>query len=154
MGLKNPARLLAAFLAGVPVCLFGQTMVEHAAISGAGTAAAASAKSAGSALGNALKKLDRTSAAAAGKTQSAPTHPVAESKASPAAPAEPRKPERLYEDPAGIKVGLSSSDLLERFGQAAMTVTGDAGEQTLYYSGKDGRQTAVRLRDGKVVSVT
>jgi hypothetical protein len=118
--------------------------VEHAAISGAAATAAGSVKNAGSAISGVLKNLDSTatpSVSAAKKKPGATATPSAV----------PPKAVQTYEDPSGIKAGMTSAELLRRFGEAAMTVTGESGEQTLYYSRKDGSgQLAVRVADGQV----
>lgn len=136
---------LLFFLTALPVCLSAQTIVEHAVISGGTTAAAAAAKGAAGTIAGALKKLDSTldttAKAAAGPTENQP---------SPA----PSPPARTYEDAAGIKPGLSAAELRQRFGDPSMRITGDDGDQTLYYTQKDGRGiTLVRIAAGKVLSV-
>lgn len=157
MRVKNNLGMVGLCLAGLPV-LIGQTMVEHATISGAAATAAGSVKNVGSAISGALKNLDTTATSAAKKKRSAAGPQAASSPAAPS-PATPSatlpKAVQTYEDPAGIKAGMSSAELVRRFGEASMTVTGESGEQTLYYSRKDGTgQMAVRVVDGQVVSVT
>ena len=162
MKLKRNFGLVVLSLAGLPVCLSGQAIVEHAATSGAAaTAVAGSAKNAGKAISGALKNLDGT-LDAAGKKKHSAVAPAQSSTARPGTPdpspvkqqsPDPPKPAKVYEDPLGIKAGMSYVELLRRFGEPAMKVT-SGGEQTLYYSRRDGRgQAEVRVMDGEVLSV-
>jgi hypothetical protein len=147
MSVKKNLRCML-FLAGLPASLAGQAMVEHAAISGGAATAAGSAKSAASAIGGTLKKLDGGLDAAGKETQAA-TAP-ARSRAA----ARHSKPAKTYEDPVGIKAGMSDLELLRRFGGPSMRITSESGEQTLYYAQKDGRApTQVRVSGGQVLSV-
>jgi hypothetical protein len=140
--------LCTFFLAALPASLAGQAMVEHAAISGGAATAAGSAKSAASAIGGTLKKLDGALDTAGKETQSA-TAP-ARSRAA----ARHSKPAKTYEDPAGIKAGMSDLELLRRFGEPSMRITNESGQQTLYYVQQDGRgPTQVRVSGGAVLSV-
>lgn len=49
---------------------------------------------------------------------------------------------------------MSYVELLRRFGEPSMQISSGSGEQTLYYSRKDGGgQTQVRVLGGQVLSV-
>ena len=122
--------------------------------------AAGSAQSAGRAIGGALKNLDGTLDTAGKKTHSAIPH-ARSSVARPEVPvssltkrqsAAPSQTAKIYEDPAAIKAGMAFDELLRRFGEPSMQVTGDSGEQTFYYFGKAG-QTQVRILSGQVLAV-
>jgi hypothetical protein len=142
MRLKKNLGLMILCLYGPSGCLIGQTIVEHAAISGGTATVAGSAKSAAETISRALKSLDGTLDTAVKK------NPVAVS-------SQPSKPSvKIYEDPAGIKAGMSFTELLRRFGEPSMTVSGENGEQTLFYLQKDGGQTPVHVLGGKVVAAT
>lgn len=160
MRVKKHLTLLVLSLGGLPGYLAAQATVEHSAISGATSTLAGAAGNAAKAIDGALQKLDgtldaatkRAAGPAQAKTSAAKNRASAAAPAAP--PAEPLKPARVFEDPAGIKAGLSYADLLSRFGEPAMQITGDNGEQTLFYSRKDGRgQTQVRVAGGQVRSV-
>lgn len=147
---------LSLFLAVLPVHLAGQAMVEHAVISGATATAAASAKGAAGSISGALKKLDGTFDKASDKAAKKPASATVTATASVAAlqPAAPAKPAKIYEDPKEIKTGLTDVELLRRFGDPAMRITGDGGDETFYYSQKGGLETAqVRVSGGRVVAV-
>jgi len=139
-------------LAGLPGCLAGQAIVEHTAISGGAATAAGSAKSAASAIGGALKKLEK------GKSATAPAESGDRIGISIASPpkqpsADPSKSAKTYEDPVEIKPGMSGVELLRRFGEPSMRITGDSGEQTLYYGRMDGRgPIRVRVSGGQVLA--
>jgi hypothetical protein len=162
MNLKKNLGVVALSLAGLPGCLVAQAIVEHAAISSGVAAVAGSARSAADAIGGALKNLDGT-LDTAGKKRHSATAPARSSVARARAPipsptkqqsADPAKPAKTYEDPVEIKAGLSYVELLRRFGEPSLQISGDSGEQTLYYSQKDGRgQTEVRVLGGQVLSV-
>ena len=147
-------RLITVFLLlpGIPAGLMGQAIVEHAAAASAATAAGAvtTRKTAG-AISEALKRLDRTAASATRKT-AVTAEPTRQAMPSTAATA-PAAPAKVYEDAANIQPGLSADELRRRFGPAALSVSGEDGGQTLYYSRKDGTQIAVRMVDGCVQSV-
>jgi hypothetical protein len=148
--------------AGLPACLAGQAIIEHAVISGGAATAAGSTKGAAGAIDGVLKKLDGTLDTAGKKPHSATAHAkssVARAAApavSPIAPqlAEPSESAKTYEDPVGIKAGMPYLELLRRFGAPSMQITSGGGEQTLYYFQKDGRaQTQVRVSGGQVLAV-
>jgi hypothetical protein len=154
-------------LAGMTTAAFSQTLVEY----GLGTAAAGTAGAAGAGGGgisgvfsNLSKTLNTTTDRAAKAGTAAPAKaatpkakPAATAQAAPAAeaapaPAEPPKPAVVYEDPAGIKVGMERAELLSRFGEPVMKImTGGASESLMY----DTRESAVdvEMRSGKVYSV-
>jgi hypothetical protein len=67
-------------------------------------------------------------------------------------PAEPPKPAVVYEDPAGIQVGMERAELVRRFGEPTMGITTGAGREAFTYETKD-RRLELELRDGKVASV-
>jgi hypothetical protein len=147
--LRKNFRLLF-FLAGLPGCLAGQVIIEHAAISGGAATVAGSAKNAANAIGAALKRFDGTLDSAGMKGQSA----TARAGSAEPQPADAAKPAKLYEDPVAIKTGMSDLELLRRFGEPSMRITGDSGEQTLYYARQDGGGLAqVRVSGGQVLSV-
>lgn len=112
-------------------------------------------------VGGALKNLDST-LDTAGKKQRAVTAPAQSSAAQPGTPvpspakqksADPPKTAKVYEDPLGIKAGMSYAELLRRFGEPSMKITSGDGEQ-FYYSRRDGRgQAEVRVVDGEALSV-
>ena len=145
--------LRAVFLlAALPVSLAAQAMVEHAAISGGTAAAAGSAKSATGAIGGVMQNLAGRLDTAGKKSQpaAAPVKSRAAARKAPLAP----QPAKTYEDPAEIKAGISDTELLRRFGDPAMRITGETGDQTWYYARKDGRGLAqVRISGGQVLSL-
>ena len=161
MGLKTNSLWVLLSLAGLPGCLVGQAIVEHATISGGVAAVGASAKSAARVIDGALKNLNSTldtaaksghSAIARARSSSArrPLTPVAQ----PAKPPAAAPPKIEFEDPSGIKAGMSYEELLRRFGEPAMKVSSGSGEEMLYYSRKDGQgQIPVRVSDGHVLPV-
>jgi len=112
--------------------------------------AAGSAKNAAHAIAGAFKNLDTLDKA--GKTRS-PATTAARRRAVSRTPANAHQATKTYEDPAAIKAGMSSAELLTRFGEPSMKVSSSSAEQTLYYARKDGRgQIAVRIVDGQVIS--
>jgi hypothetical protein len=148
--------------AGLPACLAGQAIIEHAVTSGGAATAAGSANGAAGAIDGVLRKLDGTLDTAGKKPHSATAHAkssvarTAVPAVSPIAPqlAEPSESAKTYEDPAGIKTGMAYVELLRRFGAPSMQITSGGGEQTLYYFHKDGRaQTQVRVSGGQVLAV-
>lgn len=153
--------LVLLSLAGLPGCLVGQAIVEHATISGGVAAVGASAKSAARVINGTLKNLNSTLDTATKKAHPAIAPAESSSARRPLAPAaSPAKqqsaglPKIEYEDPAGIKAGMSYDELLRRFGEPAMKVSSGSGEETLYYSRKDGQgQIPVRVSNGQVQPV-
>lgn len=161
MSVKKDLWALILSLSGLPPFLAGQATVEHATISGA-AAVAGSAQNAAKAIGGALKNLDGTLDTAGKKrpSASAPSRSrVARTQVPVSSPAKqqsaaPSQTAKIYEDPAGIKAGMAGDELLRRFGEPSMKITSDSGEQTWYYSRKDGGgQTQVRVLGGQVLSV-
>ena len=160
MGLKKYSVWVILSLAGLPGFLMGQAIVEHATISGGVATVGSSAKSAARVIDGALKNLNNTLDTAAKKAHPA-TAPADSSSArraltpvaSPARQPSASLPKIEYEDPAGIKAGMSYDELLRRFGEPAMKVSSGSGEETLYYSRKDGQgQIPVRVSNGRVLS--
>ena len=147
--MRKNLHLAVCYLAALPACLIGQTMVEHAIISGGTATAGASGRRASRAMRAALKNAGGRLDTAA-KSRSVIV-PVAPSAAKPEATAAVPKTAHIYEDPAGIKPGMSAAELTKRFGEPSMTITGENGEQTLYYARKDGVRTPVHVSGGKVV---
>jgi hypothetical protein len=62
------------------------------------------------------------------------------------------KPAVVYEDPAGIKIGLDQAELISRFGEPTMRVTTGSDGASLTYDVKE-RIYEVEVRMGKVYSV-
>ena len=151
--------LALLILAGLPGGLLGQAMAEHAAASGAAPTVAAPMKSVGkgisSALNNAGKALDKTQAVSSRSRPARGSAVHCRLRSSlPAQRASVESPKVLvsYEDPNGIQVGVAYEELLRRFGQPSMMITGEDGQQKMYYTG-NGHTAEVLVRDGVVVSV-
>ncbi len=154
VSLKRNVALAALLLASRPAWLAGQAIVEHAVISGGVATVAGSAKSAASAISGTLKNLDGTLDKAAKKKHDA-TAPARSTVARAGTPVDSlSKPAKVYEDAAEIRAGISYAELLRRFGEPSMQISSGGGEQTIYYSQKDGRgQMQVRVSGGQVASV-
>jgi hypothetical protein len=151
MSLKRNSALVVLLLASLPGGLAGQAIVEHAVISGGAAAVAGSAHSAAGTISGVLKKVDGTLDTAGKKRRTAAAPVLAPTMQE---PVDPAKPAKTYEDPVGIKAGIAYAELLRRFGEPSMRITGDSGEQTLYYFQKNGRgETQVRVSGGQVLSV-
>lgn len=142
---------MLSFLAALPAGLAGQAIVEHAVISGGTAAGAASARNAAKSIGGALRKLDGVAGEAA-KSGSGAVTPVS-APSPPAAPVAQAKSAKAFEDAGGIKTGLAYSELLRRFGEPAMRISGGGAEQTLIYTRKDGGMAQVRVSGGQVAAV-
>jgi hypothetical protein len=157
MDLRKNLGLAVLSLAGLPGCLVAQATAEHATISGG---AATAAQSTSRALGGALKNLGGTLDTAGKKTDPAISHAgstVARSQVAVSAlpkqqSGAPSQAAKIYEDPAGIKPGMTYDELLQRFGEPSMKVTNGGAEQTFYYYRQDG-QTQVRVSAGHVLAV-
>lgn len=160
MKLKQKMKFTALLLAAVPVSLFGQAMAEHAAASGAAATVAAPMKSVGksisSALNNAGKALDKTQAEPSRRRPARGSAVHSHPRSTPPAQGvsvESPKVFVSYEDPNGIQAGIAYEELLRRFGQPSMIITGEDGQQQMIYT-RNGHTAEVLVRDGVVVSAT
>jgi hypothetical protein len=146
-----------------------QATVEYGLGAARGSMSAAPAKGVGNAIGGlagSLEKLFKSgpsdSEAEAEPARPAPAHktvtksaPAAAQAKTPApAPAAvdaalPPKP--AWEDPAGIRTGMSYPELVRRFGPPALAITGDEG-RLLTYAGKSG-SLQLEVRDDMVTSI-
>ncbi len=144
-------------------------MVEYGlGVAAAGTAGAAAGGAGSSAIAGVFANLTKTlnsanqaapnattqpAKSAAPKVKTATAQPVtADTTAETALAPAPPKPVVVYEDPAGIKVGMEQSELLSRFGEPVMKVTTGQDAESLTYTARD-RVFEVEMRDGKVYSV-
>lgn len=158
-------KLRILLLATIPAAAWGQAMVEY----GLGAAAAGTAGAGGvgrgmSGIFNSLSKTlgtateGQTGAAATTQSTRTATSKAKAGAAQPAVtsatalPAEPPKPAVVYEDPAGIAMGMGWDELLGRFGEPAMKVTSGAASESLTYETKE-RSVDVEMRAGKVYSL-
>lgn len=136
-------------LAGVPGSAAGQAIVEYSLGAARAATMAAPAKNAGKGIGAAFDRLNQAlgqGKAEASSAQSTAGTPGVE----PAKKA--AKPAVVYEDPAGIKVGMEYAELIRRFGEPSMKITSGTGQQVLSYMTAD-NTIDVELRGGRVASV-
>jgi hypothetical protein len=154
-------KLRIVLLAGISAAAWSQAIVEYGlGVAAAGTAGANAGRGVGGIFSNLSKTLNTVTQAQTGATSSS-TQPAkavaAKTKAGTAqpavsaAPAGPAKPAVVYEDPARITTGIDQAELLSRFGEPAVQVTGSESE-SLTYQAKD-RSVEVEMRGGKVYSV-
>jgi hypothetical protein len=142
----------------------GQAAVEYGLGAGrAATSTAPAAKGIGSTISGLADSLERM--VNGGKKGSDP-EPVATpapnkaAKKSPAAAkaravavvtAPPPAPKPNWEDPSGIRTGISYAELVRRFGPPALAITDEDG-RTLTYAGTSG-SVQLQVEDGQVTSV-
>ena len=160
-------KLQILLLAGLPAAAWGQAVVEYGlGVAAAGTAGAGANSGRGivgifSSLTKTLNTASQAQAeaapsttqpakAVAAKRKAGTAQPAISAAATP--PAAPAKPAVVYEDPGGIKMGMEQAELLSRFGEPAVQVTGGSASESLTYEAKD-RCIEVEMRAGKVYSV-
>ena len=136
--------------------LSAQAMIEHSL--GAGRAAVSTApaargvsKSVSGINGNlekVMKSAGQTAVDGAGTTnETTETVPYSE-RANPA----PAVPAKVYEDPSGIKVGMTNDELVKRFGPPSLDVTSPTA-RILNYRGRN-TIFELELRDDKVGKIS
>jgi len=145
-----PARglgLAGAVMALMPLSAWGQAMVEYSLGVGRAAATAPAMKKAGEATAAAFKKLGQTLEKGA-QVQTVP------------GVAEPLRPYRFdrrlgpFADPATITVGLDRQELLRKYGEPRMRITGGAdAAETCWYTSGTGDTFVVTVKDGKVSAV-
>ncbi len=149
----NPLRILAA-VAALAAAAQAQSMVEYSLGTARAAGSAAGMNSAGKAaagvMQNAAKTLEKAGTAqqpARSSTTVVLPSPGQES----STPVKFTAP-----DPAQIKPGMESAELIRKFGEPAMKISGSADSQAseTWWFGMDPDTVTVKLRDGKVVAVT
>jgi Flp pilus assembly pilin Flp len=144
-----------------------QTVVEYGAGAGA-AAAAAGAKGVGASIGGAFDSVGKalkqardqapqagpaTRARPATSTPARPkTEAVKDAEGPAAAPAAQAPPPPSYEDPMGIRKGMSCEEVTRRFGPPVMAFATEDDAKTMSYSSKAGG-VQVECQGGKVASV-
>ena len=169
-------RVMMALLA-LPACLAAQSVAEYSLGMSTALGTAGAASRLGNAAADRLRKqgegVVKTSpknlprAASTSAPGSTPSQTVSASSAPtprpagaedtvtatpPLTPVPQSVPAVTYEDPAGIKEGMDSSEVLRRFGPPSMKLASTAGEETLCYS-RQASSLDVIVRNGKVDSV-
>lgn len=142
--MRSAVLICAAVLA--PAIVFGQTMVEAAVLTGAGSAAATGAgKSTGKSISKIFEKVNGNLTKAAGSA-SRPDATVAA-----AAPTKPL-PKPAQVDFEGIATGTPREDVIAKAGKPAMAISG-SDEEVLCYTTKEGGTVRVRIVEAKVSSI-
>jgi hypothetical protein len=138
---------------------WGQTMVEHAVITGAGASAAGGMSKAGQGIAGVLDKAVKT-LNSADSSNSAPASKMkagvtAKAPVSRTAVSEPIPPQDLHSpvNPAEIVRGMTASDLLAKAGTPALSITENSSTERLSFNLKSGGAIEVTLRDGVVTGV-
>ncbi|MGE5644337.1 MAG: hypothetical protein ACM336_00965 [Acidobacteriota bacterium] len=131
-----------AVAAALAAAAQAQTVVEHSLGTARAAGSAAGVRSAGKAavgiFENAAKTLEKANATSLVVL--------------PAAAGDPVKPVKFAApDPAQIKPGMNAAELIEKFGEPAMKISGECDTWTY---GSDPGAVTVKLRDRKVFSVT
>lgn len=138
----------------------GQAVVESGLGAARATTTTAPAKGIGKAISGLADSLDKAVAAgqqvseAHSRAETLPksTAKVSSSAKRPLAPANLSSPPAAsWEDPSGIKPGLSYTELLRRFGPPTLEITGEAGKSLTYFGNSGAFQLDVR--DEKVTSI-
>ena len=157
MKLSPSVWIALAALVALPVSAYPQVAVEYGLGAGRAATTAAPARSLGQGIGGVFNSLSKTLEAAPSGAGSQRTAAAA-NKSAPSAPAKkadgalPAALPVTTEDPAGIQAGMDYGEVIRRFGQPGMEVTGDQAGKTLWYTGKSGT-VQVGIEKGKVASI-
>lgn len=136
-------------LALVATASFAQTMVEYSLGAAKSAAGAAAMKRTGDSTAAALDKAAKT----LGKNAPAATR-SSTSVVRLAAAAEPTKPVKFATpDPAQIKPGMDRDELIRKFGEPAMKISGSENAIETWWYGSGAEAVTLKLLDGKVTSV-
>ena len=146
-------RILAAVVAAAAAAQ-AQSMVEYSLGTARAAGSAAGMQSAGKAaagiMGNAAKTLEKAGSAQApaGSTSAIVLPASGQGAAKPVKFTAP--------DPAQIKPGMEAAELIRKCGEPAMKISGSGGSDAFdtWWYGTDPDTVTVKLRDGKVFSVT
>ena len=144
------------FLIGAAANLHAQATVESAA----GTAAAATGTAPANNLGKSMNgiagavqgALNGSAAAAASANSSAPASETVRRTTARGTNLPAPKATAALEDPLEIREGMTSEEVLRRFGPPSLRITDGPDSSSLLYTGKNGR-VRVLMQDGKVSSV-
>ena len=151
---------VAILMLMVSPALLAQAAAEAAAGAARATTTAVPADKISKSLNGAFDKIGRAvedSAKAKPTSSTTPARPAraatpATSKPAPVEPPAAPKPAVSYEDPTGIRAGMEYGEVIRRFGEPSLKLTGDQNQETLCYT-KDALQVDVTVRDGKVTEV-
>ncbi|HTS31859.1 MAG TPA: hypothetical protein VMH81_38580 [Bryobacteraceae bacterium] len=151
-------------LLGLNSTLAGQGMVEYGLGAGRAATTTAPMKGVTNAIGGVVGSLDKTlksgqeAPATISPAKGKAARPAAGSQRATLAPAGLTSsavpvPEPVYEDPMGIRIGISYDEMTHRFGPPALEVTGASDVRMLTYHGKKGI-VELDVKDGKVSRVS
>jgi hypothetical protein len=127
-----------------------QTMVEYSLGSASSAAGAAGMKGVGNSAAAALDKA----AKALGKTAPAETRSSTSIVLPGAAPAVGKPVKFTAPDPAQIHLGMDRDELIRKFGEPAMKISGTENSAETWWYGSGAEEVTLKLLDGKVTSVT
>jgi hypothetical protein len=138
----------------LPCVLSAQTMVEAAALTGAGASAAAgTGKATADALNRAMGSADAALRSASAKTTT--LQPSSRPRGGKSAAAKlPPKPSNA--DFESVEPGTSKKELMAKLGKPAFSISSSEDgvlEEVFRYNTREGDQAKVRLTDGKVSKV-
>jgi hypothetical protein len=135
----------------------GQAIVERALITaGTTTGGAATTKNAGKSIGGVFEGLSKTiEQGGQAKAATASPAPASTANVSLPAPAPKTTPRpRVEFDPAKVIIGMDRAELVGKFGEPTMEVSGSAGAVTCWYTMQGGDSVSVTLAEGKVSAVS
>jgi hypothetical protein len=156
--MRSHLLLLSAglFLVGSAAGLHAQATVESAAGAAAAATATAPARNLGKSingLGDAVHRaLDGKGDPAAAGNSSAPQKETVRPTTTRGAGLPAPNASTVLEDPLEIREGMTSEEVLRRFGPPNLRITDGPDTSSLLYSGKEGR-VRVLIENGKVSSV-
>jgi hypothetical protein len=140
--------LLVALVAGAAAS--AQTMVEYSTTSAGSATGAAGTSGVGKSVAAALDKAAKTlggSAPAGSRSSTSVVLPGAKSSTA--------KPEKFTApDPAQIHAGMDRDELVRKFGEPAMKISGSENSAETWWYGSGDDEVTLKLLDGKVTSVT
>jgi hypothetical protein len=128
----------------VALALPAQTLIEHSLGTARAAGAAAGMQKVGKVAASLADKTAKTLDTAAKSTSTVITVP--KSKAAPPVKLSPPP------DPAAVKIGMESQEVVAKFGPPAMKLSSEEDETWFYGSGPDA--VTLTLREGKVAAVS